>query len=120
MGTWDVGPFDNDAARDLLTDLRAGRFSLDQLRFGMSGNRIDADDAAVVVALSALSKMPAAELPAGLNREHVSELSAPGARSWLRSQFNHILDREASAIYALWEHTGELDQWIYQVESVKP
>lgn len=120
MGTWDVGPFDNDAARDLLADLRAGQFSLDHFRFATSVGRLDADDAAVVVALSALSTMPASELPAGLTEEHVFELTTPQARAWLRGHFPRILDRDASAIYALWEHTGELDQWIYQVESVQP
>ena len=120
MGTWDVGPFDNDAARDLLWDLRAGRFSLAQFRFETAGDALDADDGAVIVALSALSTTPSSRLPEGLCAEHVAELTTPQARRWLRLQHRQVLDSEISPIYAMWEDTGELEAWIDEVRAVEP
>lgn len=112
MGFWDVGPFDNSAALELVEDLRAGRFSLDVFRFRCAGSAApDADDAAVVIALNALLTRPE-ERPAGIGEAELAEIDTAFNRSWLRKQAREILDAEHSSLYAHWEATGEAEEWV--------
>lgn len=121
MGTWDVGPYDNDAARDMLHELRQGRFDFPLFRFHCgSASPLDADDAAVIIALSALSNSGPDELPEGITREHLRPFSSQEAKQWLRHHHYRIVAREDSMLYQHWEATGELENWLYQARSVRP
>ncbi|HZK31467.1 MAG TPA: DUF4259 domain-containing protein [Corynebacterium sp.] len=122
MGTWNVGPFDNDSAQDLLNDIRAHRFDFDQFRFDCAGDEvIDAEDAAVIIALSALVQAcSSGGLPPGITRSDLRQLDNKPARRWLSRKYECILDEASSPIYAIWEATGELDLWLTSTKSVRP
>lgn len=122
MGTWNVGPFDNDAAQDLLRDIRSGCFNFDQFRFDCAaGAVLDTEDAAVIIALSALVQGCAAgRLPRGIVHDDLLPLHSVEARTWLSRQYESILDEEVSPLYAIWEATGELDMWLASVQAVRP
>lgn len=121
MGTWNVGPFDNDAACDLVDDIRAGRFDFIQFRFDCAGDVIvDADDAAVVVALSALGTAHPSELPDGITMDDMRLLRTEESRKWLREQFARVLDKDVSPLYAMWEEADELSEWLAATCAVRP
>ena len=50
MGTWDVGPFDNHAACEVLAEIRDGSFDLDTFKKSCVDSPIDVDDAEAVIA----------------------------------------------------------------------
>lgn len=52
MGTWDMGPFDNDGAGDLLAALRAGCFDIDDYCRHVDEEYLEADDAQAAIALA--------------------------------------------------------------------
>ena len=122
MGTWDVGPFDNDAAQDLLRDLRSDCFNFDQFRFDCVAAVIpDTEDAAVIIALSALvQRCASGRLPRGIAEEDLRPLRTVEARAWLDRQYEFILDEDLSPLYAIWEATGELDMWLASAHAVRP
>ncbi|WP_018296350.1 DUF4259 domain-containing protein [Corynebacterium lubricantis] len=112
MGYWDVGPFDNSAARDVVEAIRAGRFNLDQFIFDCTGeNELDADLGAGIVALLALLD-DTYELPPGIACTDVTALDTPRAWSWLRGQRLRVLNPEKSGLYAFWEQSGQLQDWL--------
>jgi hypothetical protein len=122
MGTWNVGPFDNDAAQDLLRDIRSDRFNFDQFRFECAADAaLAAEDAAVIIALSALvQRCAAGRLPAGIVYDDLLPLHSVEARAWLSRQYESILNEEVSPLYAIWEATGELDMWLASARAVRP
>lgn len=112
MGFWDVGPFDNSAAEELVEDLCLRSFCIDQFRFRCEGAAaLDADDAATVLALNALIQDPFTRLTER-GREQLSRIAAPGNVWWLQNQADAILVAEGSALYAYWESAGELEEWL--------
>ena len=112
MGFWDVGPFDNSAAEELVADLRLGRFRIDQFRFRCTGApALDADDAAVVIALNALIHHPCSR-PPGIGPEELRAIDTPLVRAWLKTQLNAIFSPEGSPLYAHWEAAGEAREWL--------
>ncbi|MFK3621473.1 MULTISPECIES: DUF4259 domain-containing protein [unclassified Corynebacterium] len=120
MGTWDVGPFDNHAACEVLAEIRDGSFDLDTFKKSCVDSPIDVDDAEVVIALGALATSPADKLPAGVSVESVKALRTPQTRAWLRQKINTAMEPNNSPIYALWETTGELDLWLRTTRAVLP
>lgn len=120
MGTWDVGPFDNHAACEVLAELRDGHFDLDTFKSSCMDSPIDVDDAEAIIALGALATAPPERLPAGLGVEHVQMLRTPQTRAWLRKRMNRAMEPETSPIYAMWETTDELEKWIRSTRAALP
>lgn len=120
MGTWDVGPYDNDGAVDLLADIRADRFNFERFRFTIDEHRPDPDDSEMIIALGALASSGTDELPAGIRPEVLSRLFTPERVRWVRRQMERILDPENSELYAVWEATGELDDWLAATRAALP
>ncbi|TRX32830.1 DUF4259 domain-containing protein [Corynebacterium guaraldiae] len=120
MGTWDVGPFDNHAACEVLAEIRDGSFDLDTFKKSCVDSPIDVDDAEAVIALGALATSPADKLPAGVSVDSVKALRTPQTRAWLRKKINTAMEPNKSPIYALWETTGELDLWLRTTRAVLP
>lgn len=120
MGTWDTGPFDNHAARDLLRSLHAGTFDYEGFREVCDESPIGVDEAEMVIAIGALCKLPAERLPLGICPESIKVFRTPQARAWLRRRINCALDPQQSRAYALWETSGELEEWIKSVRAALP
>lgn len=112
MGTWDVGPFDNHSARELVGAIVDGTFDYARFRADCRFNNMCADSAEATIALAALVVYDARELPAGVTSKMLEQLYTPESLSWLRAQVRCALDASLSQIYALWEATGELDCWL--------
>ncbi|MEV4097128.1 DUF4259 domain-containing protein [Streptosporangium saharense] len=125
MGAWDLGPFDNDGALDLLGHLD-GRADLATALAGALREVLDQDgyvegpDMAGGVALAclAVARLAGAETVA---------LTDPVAVRWLetnpfevdetlRGLATGVLDRAAdpgdNELYDLWEDAGVLDKWL--------
>ncbi len=120
MGTWDVGPYDNDRAAELLADIRDGRFNFERFRFTVDEDRLDADDCEMVVALGALGSSRPGDLPEGIRPEVLSRIFTPERRRWVRRQMEKVLDPDHSELYAVWEATGELDGWVASTRAALP
>ena len=120
MGTWDTGPFDNHAARELLASLRDGSFDLKSFQRSCAAEPLDSDDAETMIALGALLKLSADALPEGIDREDLAPLFTPQSKAWLRRHINSAMRPETSSVYALWETTGELDQWLRTAQDSLP
>lgn len=120
MGTWDSGPFDNDTAVEVVAALRDGTFDFNQFRASFSANYIDAVEAEACVALGALIKLPPEELPAGVKPESLRKLFTPQSRAWLRRRIDMAMNPEQSSAVAMWEETGELDEWMKTAQAAKP
>lgn len=120
MGTWDVGPFDNHAACEVLADIRDGSFDLDAFKKSCVDSPIDIDDAEIVIALGALATAPADKLPPGISADAVKVLRTPQTRAWLRKRINTAMEPDKSPIYALWETTGELELWLRTTRAALP
>lgn len=120
MGTWDVGPFDNHAARAVLAQLRDGSFDLETFKRSCAEAPIDVDDAETIIALGALASTPFEKLPGGLCGTDVRILRTPQTRAWLRKRMNKAMEPDSSPIYALWETTDELEDWLRTTRAAMP
>ena len=120
MGTWDTGPFDNHAARELLGSLRDGSFDLTAFQKSCAVEPLDSDDAETMIALGALLKLKADALPEGIHREDLAPLYTPQSKAWLRRRINSAMRPETSSVYALWETTGELEEWLRTAQDSLP
>lgn len=120
MGTWDVGPYDNDGAVDLLADIREGSFNFERFRFNIDEYRPDPDDSEMIIALGALASSGTEKLPEGIRPEVLSRLFTPERVRWVRRQMERILDPESSELHAVWEATGELDGWLAATRAALP
>ena len=120
MGTWDVGPFDNHAARAVLAELRDGSFDLETFKRSCVDEPIDVDDAETIIALGALATTPLEKLPVGLRGEDVRMLRTPQTKAWLRKRMNNAMEPDSSPIYALWETTDELEDWLRSTRAAMP
>ena len=113
MGTWDIGPFDNDPAVDAVAALADGSFRMDQFRFDCGRGPLGTDEAESVIALAAV-----------LNGHLPSETLAPALRypftlddrRWIRRRANQALLPGSSELYDLWEQSGELDTWLAETK----
>lgn len=120
MGTWDVGPFDNHAACELLAELRDGTFDFEHFKRSCADSPLDVDEAEKVIALGALVNTPQDRLPNGVSAKELKSICTPQSRAWLRKRINSTLEPESSPVYALWETTGELEIWVQSVRASLP
>ena len=118
MGTWGIGPFDNDDAAGLSDDLEEGqaggpvRVVRRLLTEAAGPGGLEADLGAEVVAAAALlaSQLP----PAGSAELEGSRGDFPAFPADLRPLAVRALDRvlaEDSELAGLWAETAELDDW---------
>ncbi|WP_058234751.1 DUF4259 domain-containing protein [Devriesea agamarum] len=111
MAAWDLGPFDNDGAMDLVADISDGEFDdLDDV-LDVS-DYIDSDQGEMIIALAHLA---AGHFPADqdeLTADHVSFLKSPDIRAKLRTALEAVLSTsERSELVELWEESDELEEW---------
>ncbi len=113
MGTWDSGPFDNDAAADFLSESGGAKDSLTDLLRGCAdaapGTYLDADDGQPVIAACELialgfgyGKLDAAPK----NVRAIAKALGPdeGLRLLAIRALPRIRDPEHSEIASLWAH----------------
>ncbi|MDK8593922.1 hypothetical protein, partial [Corynebacterium accolens] len=70
--------------------------------------------------LTALTKLPADGLPDGVAPTDLASLYTPQSKAWLRRRINQAMCSDSSSVYALWEPTGELDQWLHTAQAALP
>ena len=109
MGTWNYGPFDNDAAREAVQRLLDGQFRMDQFRFNVGERPLDSREAEVVVALAALLR---GNCPRGVDCEALTRTLTLDDRRWIRRKLREVLNSEDSELYEQWADAGELEQWL--------
>ena len=109
MGTWDIGPFDNDPAVDAVAALADGSFSMDQFRFDCGRGPLGTDEAESVIALAAVlnGHVPSEALASALRFPFTLD-----DRRWIRRRASQALRPGTSELYDLWEDAGELDTWL--------
>lgn len=112
MGTWDIGPFDNDPARDAVAALADGSFRMDQFRFECGRGPLGTDEAEAVIALAAVIKGYA---PEGYG-EALKFPFTLDDRRWIRRKAEQAVQPETSELYDLWESAGELDTWLAETK----
>nr|VDG63756.1 Uncharacterised protein [Streptococcus thermophilus] len=108
MGTWDVGPFDNDPAAEAVAALADGSFRMDQFRFECGRGPLGTDEAESVIALAAVIN---GHVPEG----HAAALDFPFTlddRRWIRRRAEQAVRPGTSELYDLWENAGELENWL--------
>lgn len=111
METWNTGPFDNEDAAELLSDIREGALDPTELLPGANSRYLEADQGAMIVAMAHLS---AGNLPEGITGEQAAQLQTPETRERLRQALEAVLaDSTVSELYQHWADTGEteLHEW---------
>lgn len=109
MGTWDIGPFDNDPAADAVAAIVDGTFRMDQFRYECGLGPLGTDEAESVIALAAVLK---GYLPAKHAHEGVNVTFTRDDKEWIRRRARSVVRPGGSELYAMWEDTGELDEWL--------
>ena len=110
MDIWNTGPFDNEEAQEVLTDLRNDELYLDEL-LPDSGNRyIEKDQGAMIIALAHLA---AGNQPEEGGEVDAAALQTPEMKERLRQCLEAVLiDGTVSGLYAHWQGQGEqLHEW---------
>ncbi|MFF3015606.1 DUF4259 domain-containing protein [Streptomyces sp. NPDC057939] len=128
MGTWDVGPFDNDTAADFSSSLdetvEAGRPGL--MRDALV-HVLDADDPLdqhlAVEAVAAVA-LVAAQCPGGrpVTSPYGPDLPVPALPADLREMALRVLDRveaEPSELRALWAETDKYPHWLRNLQLLR-
>ncbi|MEU7030602.1 DUF4259 domain-containing protein [Streptomyces sp. NPDC046275] len=121
MGTWDIGPFDNDTAADFSytvdeapEDQRAGvLLTAFHEVTGVGDEYLDADQSVEAIAAAALV---AAQCPGGdpVTSSYGPKQPIPPLPDALRPAAVEALDRvlaEPSELLELWEESGEEQEW---------
>lgn len=109
MGTWNTGPFDNDSANDAVTALVNGTFRMDQFRFECGLGALGTDEAESVIALAAVIN---GHLPEGYEGTTVDYPFTLDDKQWIRRRAQAAVRPGGSALYSMWEDSGELDEWL--------
>lgn len=119
MGAWDIRPFDNDGAMDLIAEIRNGDFSFEGTRWAFDDpNYLEVDGGQRAVALAALVRIihqdpaaPASPLDADSLAAFAAQLT-PESITWIHHELHRALsNREQSELFELWEESGSLDAW---------
>ncbi|MBG6121495.1 DUF4259 domain-containing protein [Corynebacterium aquatimens] len=114
MGTWDVGPFDNDPAVEVIDSLTAGTFRMDQFRFDCGDKALSVEQFEAIIAVAAIMN---GFVPQGLSPDRVAYPFTGDDRWWVRERVAAALQPDGSALYEHWENTGELEQWLSAVNA---
>lgn len=113
MGTWDIGPFDNDPAVDAVAALADGSFRMDQFRFDCGRGPLGTDDAESVIALAAVIN---GHVPCPSQKAALDFPFSLDDRRWIRRRANQALLPGTSELYDLWEDAGELENWLAETK----
>ncbi|WP_371617896.1 DUF4259 domain-containing protein [Streptomyces sp. NBC_00454] len=120
MGTWDVGPFDNDTAADFCGDLDEApeneREALIRSALGEAIDTLDYLDQDIAVQAVAAAALIAAQCPGGtpVTTPYGPDLPLPRLSGDLRAFAVRALDRvvtEPSELMELWEETQRPGPW---------
>lgn len=113
MGTWDIGPFDNDSAVDTVAALADGTFRMDQFRFECGRGPLGTDEAEAVLALAAVINgfVPSGETKAALDYPFTLD-----DRLWIRRKAEQAVNPDMSELYDLWLNAGELESWLAETQ----
>lgn len=107
-----IGPYDNDEARELLEDVRAGAFDPALMIPGKHFGYLDEEMGALLVALISLAAASDDELPEGITPEHVATLREQDTQLRLRDAQDAVLaDGTVSGLYAHWDKEGKVHEW---------
>ena len=109
MGTWDTGPFDNDSAAEAVAALANGTFRMDKFRFNCAQHPLNAEEAELIIALAAIIN---GHVPDGCPETVLDFPFSADDRRWIRRNAGEALKPSGSELYALWQETGELDEWL--------
>lgn len=116
MGAWGTGPFENDAAADLLADLAEGEFDFDELREEAASGYLEVDAGQIVLALVELvTAVEEGRRPDGVSDASLAFVSGfdPEARAALRELGAAVVSgSDDSELFELWEESGDLDEWL--------
>ncbi|WP_406481271.1 DUF4259 domain-containing protein [Streptomyces sp. NBC_01615] len=128
MGTWDVGPFDNDTAADFSYTLdeaaegeREGIIRAALVRTVDTHGYLDQDISVEAIAAAALV---AAQCPGGdpITTVYGPDLPIPELPADLRELAVHALDRvvaEPSELMELWDESGEHGPWRATISALR-
>lgn len=131
MGTWGSGPFENDAAGDLLVAVRAGDFDITDFTSHVDDEYVEVDDSQAALAVAEIVAVAHGLLPAppqleGIDAVAYTESLTPEQREWILATLERtIADPETSELYELWAENGpeEVEEWrapiLKRLESLK-
>ncbi|MGG7102220.1 DUF4259 domain-containing protein [Rhodococcus sp. 24CO] len=131
MGTWGSGPFENDAAGDLLVAVRAGDFDITDFTSHVDDEYVEVDDSQAALAVAEIVAVAHGLLPAppqleGIDAVAYTESLTPEQREWILTTLERtIADPETSELYELWAENGpeEVEEWrapiLKRLESLK-
>ncbi|QRY63976.1 DUF4259 domain-containing protein [Gordonia sp. PDNC005] len=116
MGTWGAGPFENDAAADLLVEISDASFDFESQAWAFDDEYIEVDGGQIAIAMGALvtigrgdgsggpADVDAVAFAASLTDEQLTRL-----REWIGRV---LADGDTSELYELWEESEDLDEWL--------
>ncbi len=131
MGTWGSGPFENDAAGDLLVSVRAGEFDITDFTGHVDDEYVEVDDSQAALAVAEIVAVAHGLLPAppeleGIDAVAYTESLTPEQREWILATLERtVADPETSELYELWAENGpeEVEEWrapiLRRLESLK-
>jgi len=128
MGTWDVGPFDNDGAADFVGDLdelpehqRIGALRAALARAAREPAYLQDTEAVIAIAAAAIV---ASALPGGtpIDSSHGPDQPIPPVPHDLATLAVQALDRvlgDECETKDLWEHSGSGYEWLNEVDAIR-
>lgn len=125
MGTWGSGPFENDGAGDLLADIRAGAFDIDDYCRHVDEEYLEADEAQAAIALAEVVAVAQGLRPApgeldGIDAAAYVGALTPQQRAWILTTLERaIAGDDTSELHELWAENGpeDLAEWRSPVAS---
>ena len=131
MGTWGSGPFENDAAGDLLSAIRAGEFDITDFTGHVDEEYVEVEDSQAAIAVAEIVAVAHGLLPAppqleGIDAVAYTESLTPEQREWILATLERTIgDPETSELYELWAENGpeDVEEWrapiLTRLESLK-
>jgi len=125
MGTWGIGPFDNDGAADLVADIRDGQFTFEGIQWAFEDpDYLEVDGGQIAIALGALiESVRKGQGLEGLDFDPpvFTDQITPERVTWVRSQIARTLaGDERSELHELWKESGDLEAWLEVSRAAMP
>lgn len=118
MGAWDVGPFENDAALDVLGDIKETSFSewLEDVSEEFALDKyIDSDVGSAIIAVSAIIVGFRPSVDEGKEKcgwdVFASKATSKEVRKLKRLLKTVLKNKNKSELYELWDETDALKEW---------
>ncbi|WP_165350427.1 DUF4259 domain-containing protein [Xylanimonas protaetiae] len=126
MGASGTGPFENDAAMDMLDDIVTGNFNgVESIEWAFDDpDYLEVDGGQMAIALGALIRSergePGPEVPEVERADFRFDIT-PELITWVRTQISRALSGpETSEAYGLWAESDGLDEWLKVSRSAMP